>query len=324
MKQRDGAVVILAVLIAVLLVGEITTYYLNPYSYSSNVYTDGDEVRYEVGASGSAEYRILQFDSSMEPVTTFYVFYEEDFPALGVSDAKRAVRELVHDLSIHGVDAILVDSDRLYSIVSNSDGRGQGIIIITGVLPSSVYDGSEGSPIRAWISTGGTLYWMGMTLGLHYADGDKQIKTAAGGDSFFFGEGSINTSSRRESATTRVDEAGDFLSIRGSNSQYGLSKDVPDSVQIGYVSDSGYGSAAVAKFGSGSIAIVGAPYEDTTRTDMVQIVASGVTYDYRLLTEDVVSVKGGSVTGDLDSSSGSVVYMYCGGYYSPYGSRFVI
>lgn len=313
-------VVIVIVLIAVMLAGE-TLVYNDPYDYGSSVQMTDGEPRYTVSSSSATEFTVTQFVSEgMDSPDEFYVYYDEFYGMFGITKADVAVGDVVQDLAIHGVDAAIVDADGLLDLMSR-EGHGVGVVFLTGALPSTVYTGAGNDSFLSWLSSGGSVYWIGPTLGKYVAWPDGDVTEVDGWEELFYGEGCFNDSAGRESVAGSRNVIGEAICVMGSSSQYGMSVEVEGCLQLGYVSDSGYGSAALAPFGSGMVCVIGGPYDDYTRTDMVQIVASGVTYCSQLILNEKVDVKGGQATGSLKDVGDSYVYIYCGGYYSPYGQR---
>ena len=325
MQHRDAAVAILAVMVAVMIVGEVMVYYANPYSYDSDVYEVGGGAEYRVESSGASEFRILQIDpGSIGQIERFYVYYDPDYGQVGLSDVGGSVEDLLQDLRSHGVDAVTVDAEALLGVIGTEDPKGSGLIFITGAMPSTVYTGTPGDPILGWTASGGALYWLGPTLGKYVGNPDGSVGEVDWWWDLFYGEGCFNDSEDVIIGDTRSDPVGEALCLSGTGVQFGMSTSVPGSRHIGYVSDSGYGSVGLAEYGSGMVCVLGGYYSDSTRTDLVQVVASNVTYDSETVLDEVVEVRGGSKTGTLEDCQDAVVYIYCGGYFSPYGARYAL
>lgn len=318
--RRDAAAAIAVVLLVVMVAGEVLTY-ADPYDYGSSVgYTD-DGPEYTVSSSAAAEFTVVQLVSeAMVPPDRVYVYYDGDYGTVGITEAASAVEDMIHDLSIHGMDATVVDAEGLGELMS-TEGGGVGVIFLTGAAPSTVYTGAEGDPLLRWMSSGGSVYWVGPTMGKYVAWPDGEVTEVEGWEDLFYGAGCFNDAQSRESAVGQRDEIGEAICIMSSSSQYGMSSDVEGCLQLGYVSEDGYGSVALAPYGSGMLCVVGGSYDDSTRTDLVQVVASGVTYCSEIVWIGTVDVSGGSASGRLVDVDGSYVYIFCGGYYSPYGQR---
>lgn len=303
-----------AVLVVVMVVGEVALY-TDPYSFSSDVDSDGPT--YRVEASGAAQFDIVQMDSGFSPPTEIYIYYDGSYGSFG--PGLPSVEDLVRELNIRGMESTIVDADGLRDLMSK-DPVGKAVVFISGAMPSTVYSGSAEDLAVSWMSSGGSVYWIGQTIGMYVSLPGGETSRVDGWESLFFG-GRINDSKSLEIGDRRVSDIGDMICLRSSNAQYGMSVDVPDSLSLGYVTNDGYTSIGIAKYGEGMICIVGGFYSDTERTDLAQIVASGVTYDSEVVLHESVSVKGGENTGDLAPLDGSVVYIFAGGDYTSYGQR---
>lgn len=323
MDHRNAVVAIVIALIVVMVVGEALTY-SDPYDYGSSVGQTDEGPVYTVSSSAATEFSVVQLSpGEMAPPDRFYVYFDDGYGTVGITEPAAAVEDMVRDLAIHGIDATVVDADALAEVMS-SDGRGVGVVFLTGAAPSTVYTGTEGDPLLRWTSSGGSVYWIGPTIGKYVAMPDGGVTEVEGWDELFYGPGCFNDSGSHENAAGHRGAMGEALCIMSNGSQYGMSTGVEGCLQLGYVSGNGYGSVALAPYGSGMLCVVGGSYDDYTRTDTVQVVASGVTYSSEIVSMFTVDVRGGSATGPLVDAEGSHVYIFCGGYYSPYGQRHTV
>ena len=301
-------------MVAVMVIGEIALY-AEPYSFSSDVDPDGPT--YEVEASAAAHFDIIQMDGRFSPPTEVYIYHDDSYGSFG--PGLRSVEDFVQELEIRGMESTIVDADGLRDLMSE-DPVGKAVVFVSGSMPSTIYTGSSEDPVVSWMKSGGSVYWIGQTMGKYVGLPGGEISQVDGWESLFFG-GRINDSGSMDVGERRIGDIGDLLCLRSSNAQYGMSVDVPDSLSLGYVTNDGYTSIGIAKYGEGMVCIVGGFYSDTERTDLAQIVASGVTYDSEVVLHESVSVKGGEKTGDLVPLDGSVVYIFAGGDYTSYGQR---
>lgn len=324
MDRHKMVIAVFAVLVVVMVAGEAMIYVVNPYDFDSGVVRDDDGAEYTVEASGAARFQILEFDNgSLAPIDCVYVYCDEDYGVMGVNEVPERVDDVILELEIRGIRATVVDADGLRDVMTGSPS-GVAVVFITGAMPSTVYTGSADDIALEWTRSGGTVYWLGATMGKYYGTADGEVSEVEGWGDLFYGDGCFNGSDAYDSASDRADEIGELLCLRGSSTQYGMSVSVPDSKQIGYVSEEGYGTASLARYGSGMIGMVGGHFEDSTRTDLAQMIASGVTYDSELVMEEEVQVRGGGHTGDLEDLEGAVVYIFSGGYFTSYGARYVL
>lgn len=325
MDRHKTVVSIFAVLIIIMIAGEAMIYVVNPYNFSSDVISDGGDARYEVESSGSARFQILEFDAgSMEPVNEVYIYLDNSYGTAGISNTSEQVEDIVRELEIRGMDSTVIDAKGLAKLMSGENVRGVAVVFVSGAMPSTVYTGSEEDVVLQWIRSGGSVYWLGATMGMYVGNADGTVSMVDGWAELFYGAGCFNSSDSYDSANNRGDEIGALLCLRSSSTQFGMSTNISNSLQLGYVSEDGYGSVSLAKFGAGMIGVIGGYFEDSTRTDLVQTISSGVTYDSTLIMEEEVSVRGGTCEGDLKDVDGAVVYIFSGGYFTCYGARYIL
>lgn len=325
MDRHKAVVAIFVSLVVVMVAGEAMIYVANPYHFSSGVVDEGGDISYEVEASGSARFQIIEIDTGvMTPVNDVYIYLDDSYGTTGISDVSERVDDVVRELEIRGMDSTVVDAEGLADLMGVKGARGVAVVFITGAMPSTVYTGSENDLVMEWMRSGGTVYWLGVTMGMYVGNDDGTVSEIEDWAGLFYGTGCFNSSGSYDSANTRGDVIGELLCLRSSSTQYGMSVGVPDSIQLGYVSGEGYGTASLARFGDGMIGMIGGHFEDSTRTDLVQMIASGVTYDSTLIMEEEVSVWGGVHSGDLADVDGAVVYIFSGGYFTSYGARYML
>ncbi len=325
MDRHKIVISIFAVLVVVMVAGEMMIYVANPYHFSSDIINQDGNVMYEVESSGSARFQILEIDTGrMESVDEVYIYLDDSYGTQGISNASECVEDIVRELEIRGIGSTVVDARGLSELMSSANAHGVAVVFISGAMPHTIYTGSEDDLVLEWLRSGGSIYWLGVTMGMYVGNSDGTVSEVDGWADLFYGEGCFNSSDSYDSANVRGDDIGELLCLRSSSTQFGMSVNVADSIQLGYVSDDGYGSFSMAKFGDGMIGIVGGYYEDSTRTDLAQAIASGVTYDSTLIMEEEVSVRGGTHVGSLVAVEGATVYIFSGGYYTCYGARYIL
>lgn len=324
MDRHKAIVAIFAILVVVMVAGEAMIYVTNPYDFDSEVTRGEDGVEYTVYASGSARFQIVEMNNgSVAPVERVYVYCDDRYGMVGMSDLSKRTDDVVIELGIRNVQAEKVDAEELREVMI-SDTQGIAVVFITGAMPSTVYTGSVDDIALEWTRSGGTIYWVGVTMGKYYGTPDGEVSTVSGWEDLFYGEGCFNNSDDYDSADERADSIGEVLCLRSSSTQYGMSVSVPDSKQIGFVSKEGYGTASLARYGSGMIGVIGGLFEESTRSDLAQMIASGVTYSSTMVMEEEVQVWNGEYAGDLDDIDGALVYIFSGGYFTCYGTRYVL
>lgn len=323
MERPNAVLAIFAVLVALMIIGEVSIYYSNPYSYGSDVREEDGRYLYDVESSGAAEFSIVEFlPGEFGPPSEVYVFYDPDYCS-GSPVSFSQVQDVVDELAIRSQECSIIDVHRLVSLFEG-DAEGKAVVFVNGALPDVVYSGSPGDPLLDWFDGGGTVYWLGKTMGMCSCSADGTVSEIPRGEDVLFGLGGINTLDGEATATNPDDGLGKALCMSGSEATYGLSTGLPDTLSLGYVTDDGFCSAPVSKIGNGMVGVIGGRFMDPSRTDLVQMIASGITYDSTPVMIEKVSVKGGSATGELVGADNAVVYIFSGGYYTNYGQRHTI
>lgn len=296
--------------------------YSDPYEYWSDVAIEEGEPSYHVGSSGSAEFSLVSIkEGVMHAPSKVYVYYDDRY---GISEdycSTETYDDMLIELAIRNVDAEGVDADSLKTLMECENASGFAVVFITGAIPDTVYSGSTDDLFFRWFDKGGSVYWVGPSIGKYVANSDGTTTEINSWQGLFFGEGTINDGGFKEFAKKRVSDICLSLCLRSSAVPYGLSAQIPDSLELSFVNESDYSASSVVKFRNGQIGVVGAPFSDASRTDLSQMIASGLTYDCEIIDTTIVSTHHGSVTGSLPVV-GDAVYVFCGGYYSPYGERF--
>jgi hypothetical protein len=213
----------------------------------------------------------------------------------------------------------------------------KGLVVLSGALPDVVYTGSSTDLIFQWLGDGGRLYWLGNVLGKYYST-TSSIEEVSSPDyqKLFFGIDCLNTDAiendfvsndftRGEIANLRND-----LSIKNNRVKYGADTSVLEAGGInyralGYADDhQEYASIVLAEFagGKGMICVLAGDLSRNQRSDLVQVVSSGIDHSTNILGTAKGSVRYGTATGDIDvggPAANMTAYIYLGGYYAVYG-----
>ena len=191
-KRTDLCLAVIAIaIIAVLVAGEIVVYTSDYTDYSASASIDGDLVSYEISATGSKEYSVVVSDNGSHRQTERLYIYQDDSYKTDYSDVLVAVgaRELdqayyieqlgptlryrgIHDIEILDADAL---RERLISDAESGQSSTAGLVMLSGAFPSTVYTGSADDPVMKWISSGGSLFWIGNLIGACYATHDALV-----------------------------------------------------------------------------------------------------------------------------------------------------
>ena len=332
------AVVIAAVLIAVILVGEVIVYTSDSSDFSADASLENDTLTYSISADGSKQYSvIINENGSYSGIEHLLLYYDTTYPtnyadvdvSIGahVLDQEYYLKQVVNLLESRGFhDIEYVDADqlseRLANDVLNGTSGKTGILVISGALPDTVYTGKESDIVFDWLSDGGSFYWLGNLLGSCYATEDG-LHEVPNYQSLFFGAECLNTGTA-DAAFDEVDGNGytHALSLKNNSVKYAVNPDLVqgrDCLAIGFTED-GYASIAMVEFGSGMICVLGGDYSTYQYNDLVQIITSDLGPQSRIVAMESGTVTNGNVTGTIDRISGSNLsaFIYLGGYYPVY------
>ena len=339
MDKRDYGLIILAVAVcAVVLVGEFATYG-NIYRYDSSADASGN---FSVYDSGSHCYTaVLSDNGSFQAPTRFYVYYDEGYGSV-VHDAKVEVgakaldqkyylSQLVNNLKYYSVtDVTYVNAAELASKMSEA-GTGVGLIMISGAIPETVYNGAAGCPILTWIASGGSLYWAGEAIGKYIGKADGTTSEVTGYEAWFLGTGTLNpeTGDTRALNDVAVNSYRRDLSLKNNDVRYAvnIASAGAESLAVGYEKD-GCASTVLVKNGAGMVCVMGGNYSNNQRMDMANIIASGICYCSVELDCKTGNVARGTVNGTFDAMPAAghhaSVFLYLGGDFSVYGKLFTM
>ena len=174
------------IILAIIVIGEAVVYTSDYTDYSAEVSFSGGDLTYSVSADGSKEYDVVIMDNgSYGNVSKLYLYYDTSYPTdykeatvpVGAKelDQEYYLEQMVYLLeyrNFHNVE--YVDAEGLRDVMESSP-EGVGILMTSGVLPDTVYTGSEDDPIFKWIQSGGSLYWVGNLIGQSYATAEGDI-----------------------------------------------------------------------------------------------------------------------------------------------------
>ncbi len=189
--RKDIATITVAVFLVVIVVGEITTYGINPYHCGVEVHRDGPTAQYSFDTNVNITYSCVSMDNSSNSVEKYYAYYDEDVAsAYYRPDVHDALQYLKTMLVKFGINLLFIDTAELTDIMETEDVSG-AIVIATGKLPDTVYTGNSTDPIFGWLSAGGMMYWIGGSFGSEYFDSSLVTHAVADADTLFFGTSDV-------------------------------------------------------------------------------------------------------------------------------------
>lgn len=339
-RVRIDAAVILAVLVCVIVfAGEYVTCHPTVFSYDADASADAGEVRFDVSSSGSDVYDAVLVDlGDSVRVEELRIYVDEtydeycdlakaqsDFPYMEQEYYAEQVIAFLNVRSYEGASSC--DAKGLLSFIESTmdDAAGKGIMVTSYALPSSVYDGTTDCPLVRWVSSGGSLYWVGSEIGKFYVD-HEGLHVVEGNQKLFLGTDCVYTGGSLF-ATEVVDNGfTDALTLKNSNVMNGIrTDDVPGALGMGYSID-GYSSISMIPFGSGTICVVAGPLDIDQLDDIGQIVVAGISDKSVILDHSEGKVVRGTESGSFEvpENADAVLFVYIGGTYPKYGEAFIV
>jgi len=339
LKLENKIAIISLFVVAILMIGAVYIYTIGSNRYSSDASVDNGMLEYSVSAADSKEFSVTVFTSADE-MTDLYIYYDGSYastyedPAVAVGamplTQEYYIQQLISVLDYRGInETIILNASDLAEAMANDTASGhfnKGLVVISGALPDTVYQGNANDPIFSWLNDGGRLYWAGNLLGKYISSQDGITEAGSNYQELFFGAECLNTGDL-DVALSDVKDNGfqSALSILNNHVKYGVDAAMlSDALPVGY-SQGDYSSIVLSKYGDGMICVFGGDYSNNQRTDIAQTIASNISYSSEIIYHATGIVKGGTQTSSvyLDGASGKIsVYIYMGGYYTVYGKSY--
>lgn len=333
----DKIVVAAILVFIIVLAGEFIVYGSDVFKYDADAEWTEDGIDYSVYSSGSDTYSVILSDNGkFDAVSSLYIYLDETYDdyfeqADSVVDMDRIDQSYWIDQiekkskNARFEDVIVCNESELIGILNDTENsRSRGLLVISYALPQSVYTGSEEDLLLKWISSGGSMYWMGSQIGKFYTSPDS-LKIVDNNQSLFFGIDCVNTGDT-DLATSRIDSNvfAASLSLKNNSVKYGLnSESLTDSLAIGYC-ENGFSSITFVRHGDGMICVLGGDYTYALTDDFTQILAAGVAYCTEILIVETGEVERETLHHSIKINPNDCtnVYIYIGGYYAVYGESF--
>ncbi len=340
MKDRK-LVLTAAIVVAIILAGEAYVC-LNDWDgmYGVGFSEDGDSVSVSIKSGGSKVYDIVAIgNGSFSPASEVILYYDpgqgemldETWHATGGKDLDQEyyISQLAVQLKIRGVDARIVDATGLKEMMETAlsgEGCDQAVFMASGALPDTVYSGDPSDTVVRWLSEGGRLYWAGNILGAYISSSDGTVRQAGDGyRGLFFAEGIQNTNETYGLTPVDGNPWREALCLAGNGTAYGLdASKLEGALSAGYT-DGTYSSVCLVGYGKGMVCVFGGVLSNDQRSDVAQVIASGLSNGSTLLSHIEGTATRTTVVETVDSkgTGGNIsVYAYIGGYFTVRGGCF--
>ena len=338
MNGSNKAIVALAVLLcAVVVIGEMYAYLPNDYGYGSSAELSDGTISFTLENRGSDEYDAILLDNgSYVAVGAVYIYYDPSYASnvnedvgaeVGAQPMTQAyyIDQVTKVLEYRGCkDIRLVDAQELREVLESdmeTSCVGKGLIMASGAIPDTVFSGSEDDLILQWISSGGSLYWVGNVIGQYMSTTTGIVEVDA--TALFVGTDAINLDN--SSAYEDASDLRAMFSYEYNRTMYSvdISKTDRQCLVAGYT-DGTYASTTFVQMGSGQVCIVAGEFNSKQVRDLAISVCSGLCYCSQVIGYDQGTVDNnawGSMS--VPAGSGSLcLYLYIGGYFCVYGQGY--
>lgn len=324
-KMHAGTAILLAVTV-IILAGELVVYGVDTRNYSSEAAWSSDGVDVDIHSSLYDTYSIVLAENSLK-LENLFIYVDSDYSrnldaARQYSyvlelDPEHDADQLKKNLAIRNFYNVRTCGPTdIEEIIDTCNPSETGIVCLGYALPSNVYDGTSSSKILNWISSGGTLYWVGSQIGALYYDGDNIVPV--NGSSFFIGDAVQNIGELKADR-----EIANPYSLYNTNMVLGASAGTGSRVlQTGW-GDGTYSTMTFFGVGTGNVCIVSGTMFMSVSNDLAQIITSGLCADTSVTECREGSFKGHeTVTIESPVTSDTSVYVYFGGTMTTYGARY--
>ena len=310
---------IFAVICVILIAGEVLSSLNVSHGYSSEITETDDGISYRVGGGSSAEYNIVFLENTTS-VNKVYLYFDAQYGSI-YNDMEGYIKHLSNRLSDRGFDYEVIDTAGLKRILSESP-LGVGLVMGSGAIPEDVADGT----LLEWVKSGGTLYWTFHCIGMFGARSDGTVYQFERSYQYDF-FGSECTSLEEITASDYESESGytKALNLTTINLYGGLvsSAVANPHMSVGFT-EAGIYCTTLVSCGAGTVVVVSGVHEMYQKTDLVQLICSGISVDSKLI--DCTTVKtnaGNTVEGEIHFTKipgkQYVVYIYTSGINPAYG-----
>lgn len=311
--------------IAVILLGQVMIYGINPYHTEVKSWDNYDgTIGYEVNSNTSSNYDSFLIDVGMHIPDGLMIYedldYVSHFEDSYLKDKTALIRS---ELSLRNVGSTIVDAEKIRTKLQSDIDNGVSdtrLLIYTGLLPDTIYDGSPDSLIFKWLEIGGVMYWTGYTLGagISSKDGIYELPGCQGNEFLGIPDSDIR---REEGAIYANQKAIDYdvgkgMSIMYNDSTFGINtQNLTDYLSIGFTIN-GYDSLVLSKCanGNGMVVVFGGKLAISTAPMISQVIASKLTYMSTIIDHDSGKLFHSSESGtmEVDPAKHYVLFIYVG------------
>ena len=322
--MRDRlSVTIFAVFVAVCLLGCGVIYVFSPdHDVTLSKNPDGS-VTFEIDGILPESYSYMVLED-VHVYDSIYYYSDGNYPV--IDDYSQYEVDLLFDTLDRMMDSRgytsfkKVDAAELSYVLSNTSCAGDAAIMIpTGALPDTVQMGNDRSMLDAWLSAGGSMYWMGGNPCKYYSTSSGIMES----DNGMFDDYLFNTK-RSDKGATECSPIASGFGFAYSAIDDAISVNAPDSKVIGLYDEEFSSLSEVSLPSGGTVYIFGggpASISFEQVSAFADMLVCGVTGD-TVVKEKICGQKG---YGDLRSTinpimSGDILFLRVGSPNTDYGS----
>lgn len=326
--NKKSIYIVALVIVGLMVIGQVMIYGINPYNTQVNSWSVNEDIKYEITSNTSLRYNALLIDTGMS-IPDELIIYDDPDHVPYTSYTEPYMRNITNltcsELSIRNVSHETMDAEKLKIKMEEDIGFGKAssrLLVLTGILPDTIYQGDSEDIIFKWLEIGGVLYWTGGGLG-HSISSSSGIERAGDGyGANFLGipDEDIKTDNRRIHGIVK-DKATDYdigkgLSVMYNESTFGINtRNLTDYISIGFTSE-GYDSLVLTKFhgGDGMIVMFGGKLLSGWISPISQVIASKLTYNSSISDHNSGDLFHSTEKGEMkiNSSRLYVLYIYVG------------
>lgn len=293
-------IVVLAMVVGVLLAGEVLAYSVDHGSFSIETEVDGSEISYHATAGFPSQLNELHLDNGFDAPRRYMILADLEYASmLDRRSIEISCYFLQKELSkCKSISVTIGDTEDAISMIDSSLSTGvfdTGLVIFSGTIPFELYDGTIGCRLIQWMLAGGTLNWSGEEFGRTYSTHDGIVTVEDGSPvlAALFGGCEFNRPSEAVFGKERINpELTDLSGTYFAETTHGIRIDsiATESMLLGYT-DGENASVAFLKTGNGMISLFGGfcTYQNTMY--LAHVLSLGLTYSTELVSHDVGSVK---------------------------------
>lgn len=332
--MKDGKLMVMAAIVVLVILAGEAYIYCNDWNDMYDVRFEGNEVT--ISANSSVVYDIVSINNGGMGGSSEIVIYHDPSYGERLDDTHHAtggmylsqeyyISQLRIQLECRGTDTTTMDAEELRTMMGSAVASGrcdQSVVMVSGAVPDTVYGGSGSDLIIQWLNMGGRIYWAGGIIGQYSSSSDGTVEDRGIGKQSLF----LGAVCQNEEDAYGLEEMNpgwkDALCLAGNGIRYAIDpSEVGPSLSMGFT-DGTYSSICMVGCGSGMVCIFGGILSNDQRSDMAQVLSSGITHGSVLIEHVHGSVTRSSVTETIEvgDPSGNIrIYAYLGGYFTVYG-----